>query len=189
MFIMVNTKIKRLLTISLLLVPFLIFAAPVHAQTYEEKQQWCETNYPDSEFEECMWNRWGIDVTTNQRFSGVTNAAPTCGDGTKGVEVSFDVNPATVEVENCLVYDEDNATLEENPIFTIIGRIIQFLLASIGVALVIVVALAGVQYTTARGDPQKVASAKKKIFFAVTAVIMYALSGALLNWLIPGGII
>lgn len=123
----------------------------------------------------------GLDVGVEQ-----IDSAPTCGDtDERGVDVSF----VTDDGDMCVEFDEDNASLEDNPIFVILGRVIQFLLAAVGIGLTAVIVIAGFQYMTANGDPQKVSSARKKIGFAITGVILYVFAGAILNFLVPGGVI
>jgi len=113
---------------------------------------------------------------------------PKCDNGTPD-NPDDDVDGVQLADGTCLAYTEGESPLEDLPIFVILGRVIQFLLASVGVGLTAVIVLAGFQYITANGDPQKTSSAKKKIAFAITGVIMFIFSGALMNWLIPGGII
>ena len=122
------------------------------------------------------------------------DSAPTCPDGTPGVAVSFETDPPGMDgpndtVPGCIEFNEDDPNLENNPIFDILGNVIQFLLASIGIGLTAVIVIAGFQYIIARGDPQMTASARKKIGFAITGVILYAFAATILNFLVPGGII
>ncbi|MDX1765645.1 MAG: pilin [Candidatus Saccharimonadales bacterium] len=117
---------------------------------------------------------------------------PKCPDGTPGVAISgLDPNNPNAAAENdhCLEFDENTASLEDNPIFTYLGIVINFLLGGVGIALVTVIVIGGYQYMTSRGDPQKVTAAKKKIAFAVVGMIMFLLSAAFLDWLVPGGLI
>jgi len=66
---------------------------------------------------------------------------------------------------------------------------VKALSAVVGVVVVITIVVGGIQYSTARNNPQAVASAKKKIFMAVLALVIYLFGFAFLNWLVPGGII
>jgi hypothetical protein len=47
----------------------------------------------------------------------------------------------------------------------------------------------GIRYTTAGDDPQKVASAKGHIFNAIVALVAFIFLFAVLQWLVPGGIV
>lgn len=129
----------------------------------------------------------GIDGGGGGSFdSGVepVDDTPRCDNGAAGISVSLQTDP-----DGCIEFDEDNDPLENNPIFVILGNVIQFLLAAVGIGLTAVVVIAGFEYMTARGDPQKTTSAKKKIAFAITGIILYLFAGTILNFLVPGGII
>lgn len=64
---------------------------------------------------------------------------------------------------------------------------INILTAVIGVIIVIMIAVGGVQYSLARDNPQQTAAAKAKIYNAILALIIYLFSFAILQYLIPGG--
>lgn len=59
------------------------------------------------------------------------------------------------------------------------------------VVLVIVasVIIGGIQYITSNGSASAVAAAKNRIFVAVMCLVLYLFGFALLQWLIPGGIL
>lgn len=74
----------------------------------------------------------------------------------------------------------------------IIGYIITFiniLSGLVGVVIVIMIAVGGIQYTTARDDPQAVAAAKVRIRNAILALVFYLFGFAFLQWLVPGGLL
>ncbi len=73
----------------------------------------------------------------------------------------------------------------------IVGYIVTFtrvLSALVGIVVVIMIAVGGLQFTMARDDPQAVAAAKGRIKNAVFALVCYLFGFALLQWLVPGGI-
>lgn len=73
----------------------------------------------------------------------------------------------------------------------IIGYIVTFtrvLSAIVGVVIVIMIAVGGLQFSMARDDPQAVAAAKNRIRNAVFALLAYLFGFAFLQWLVPGGI-
>lgn len=59
----------------------------------------------------------------------------------------------------------------------------------VGVVVVIMIAVGGLQYSMARDNPQAVAAARGRIINALIALIFYIFSFAILQWLVPGGII
>jgi len=50
------------------------------------------------------------------------------------------------------------------------------------------IVVAGIQYTTSQGNPQKTAEAKNRLVNAIIGLAMFIFAVALLNYLVPGGI-
>jgi len=65
---------------------------------------------------------------------------------------------------------------------------IKILSAMVGIAVVIAIIVGGIQYSSAGGDPGKVAAAKSQIAKAIGALVMYIFLYAFLNFIIPGGV-
>lgn len=65
---------------------------------------------------------------------------------------------------------------------------IVFLSGAVGVIVVISIIVGGIQYSSAGGDAQKVASARNRIKNAILALIAFIFLRAILNWIIPNGI-
>jgi Type IV secretion system pilin len=57
----------------------------------------------------------------------------------------------------------------------------------IGGLIILFLVLGGIQYIVSAGDPAKVKNAKGRINGAITALILYLLMYAILNFLVPGG--
>jgi hypothetical protein len=70
-----------------------------------------------------------------------------------------------------------------------VNPLITTLAALVGLSVVVGIVWGGIQYSAAGGDPQKVASAKDKIRRALTALVTFIFFYALLQWLIPGGVL
>ncbi len=70
-----------------------------------------------------------------------------------------------------------------------VNPFINFLAALVGVAVVASIIIGGIQYGSSAGDPQKVGAAKNRIRNAIIALITFMFLYALLNFLIPGGLI
>lgn len=66
---------------------------------------------------------------------------------------------------------------------------IRVLSGLVGVIIVIMLAVRGIQYSSARENPQMVHSAKMGIFNTVMALLFYLFTFAFLQWLVPGGVI
>ena len=69
-----------------------------------------------------------------------------------------------------------------------INPLIKFFSAIAGLAGVISIVVAGITYSTAGGDMNKVAAAKKRITQAVMAFLAFIFLLAFLQWIVPGGI-
>jgi hypothetical protein len=59
----------------------------------------------------------------------------------------------------------------------------------VGLVVMIMLVIAGLQYITSAGDPAMVKSAKSHIVNAITALVLYLMMVAILQFLIPGGIL
>lgn len=70
-----------------------------------------------------------------------------------------------------------------------INPFINFLAALVGVAVTISIIIGGIQYGSSTGDPQKVAAAKARIRNALIALLTFSFLYALLNFLVPGGLL
>jgi len=65
---------------------------------------------------------------------------------------------------------------------------ITFLSALVGIVVTASIIIGGIQYSAAGDNPQAVASARKRIFNALLALLIYGLLYGFLNFIIPGGI-
>jgi hypothetical protein len=59
---------------------------------------------------------------------------------------------------------------------------------AIGGVIVLMIVIAGVQYILALGNPGQITAAKKRLTNAITALVLFGMAYAILNFLIPGGI-
>lgn len=88
-----------------------------------------------------------------------------------------------------VAFESCHSTEECDFVDKFVNPAIKFLSAGVGIIVTIMIIVAGIQYTTAGSDPQKVSAAKGKITNAVIALVTYIFLFALLQWLWPGGII
>ncbi len=63
--------------------------------------------------------------------------------------------------------------------------IIRFLTDGVGLVLIASLVIAGIQYTTSRGEPQAMSSASKRIQSTLTALFVYLFIYAILNYVVP----
>lgn len=69
-----------------------------------------------------------------------------------------------------------------------INDAVNLLSALTGVVITGSIIAAGIQYSTAGGNPQAAAAAKKRVSNAATALLAFVFMYAFLQWIVPGGI-
>ncbi|MBR1795714.1 C39 family peptidase [Candidatus Saccharibacteria bacterium] len=74
-------------------------------------------------------------------------------------------------------------------VFKILALIIKILTAGVGVLAVLGITIAGIMYLTSSGNEVKMAKAKNRIFQVVIGILVYGVMFAVLQFLIPGGIL
>lgn len=109
------------------------------------------------------------------------------------------VNPDAAKDENapariCVPPGNECATkngqqcLKDNPIVKDLNIIVTFLSGAVGVVVVGVIILGGIQYSMAGDKAEAVSAAKKRITNGLIALVSFLFIFAFLQWLIPGGI-
>lgn len=78
--------------------------------------------------------------------------------------------------------------LQSNPIVKDLNTIVNFLSGLVGVVVVFVIILGGIQYSMAGDKAEAVSAAKKRIINGLIALLAFMFIFAFLQWLIPGGI-
>jgi hypothetical protein len=141
-------------------------------------------------------NTWAVDVTCSGTPE-LKNGVFTCSDGgTPSVIVRTASRGETVSAEQAAVLKSDckpeqgNAlTPEHCGIVRYIVDIINALSAIVGIVIVIMIAVGGIEYSTARDNPQQVSAARNRIRNAIIALVLYLFTFSFLQWLVPGGIL
>jgi hypothetical protein len=96
--------------------------------------------------------------------------------------------PATPVEDIPAQCDSANLNADNCRILWYLQLFINVLSALVGIIVVAMLVLGGIQYTTAGNDPQKVGAAKNRVRNAITALIMFIFMYSILQWLVPGGI-
>jgi hypothetical protein len=78
--------------------------------------------------------------------------------------------------------------LKKNVIVTDLNTIVNFLSAGVGIIVVTVIIIGGIQYSMAGDNPQAVAAARQRILNGLIALMAFLFMFAFLQWLIPGGV-
>ena len=90
-----------------------------------------------------------------------------------------------------LNFNDKNACKDMNncPLISkYVNPLIAFLSAVLGIMVVISIIIAGIQYSGAGSDPQKVASARKRIRNSLLVFVGYLFLSAFLQYVTPGGL-
>ena len=70
-----------------------------------------------------------------------------------------------------------------------VNFLITLMTAIVGVIIAISLVAAAITYSSAGGDPSRVAAAKKRITNSIVALIAYIFAFGVIEWLVPGGLI
>jgi len=117
-----------------------------------------------------------------------------CGSGSDAIvtSINFGCNGA-----NCLNTKTNKAVTSSskypycnnnhNAFVDLLFAIIRFISDGIGLILIASIIIAGIQYTFSRGEPQEVKLATKRVQSAFSALLVFILAYAILNFIIPNG--
>jgi hypothetical protein len=127
----------------------------------------------------------GDSCATNGGPSGVVNKDPVdCPSGR--------VDPA--DPSKCAPLGNDcngltnNQCLQKNPITKNLNNLVNFLSAGVGIVVIGVIILGGIQYSIAGDNATATGAAKQRIINGLIALAAFLFLFAFLQWLIPGGI-
>ncbi|HSX02839.1 MAG TPA: hypothetical protein VLI05_06040 [Candidatus Saccharimonadia bacterium] len=67
--------------------------------------------------------------------------------------------------------------------------VLQFLSGGIGLVILLMMVIAGAQYITSAGDPGLIKAAKTRLINAITALLLFLLAFAIINFIVPGGVL
>jgi len=102
-----------------------------------------------------------------------------CGDDQVAIGVAINGN-------NCV---DKGTTVQDNVIIVWLSSIIKFLTVGVGLAATGGVVFGGFLYLTAQGNSGQIQKGVATILNALIGVGLYALSFAIINFLIPGGVL
>jgi Type IV secretion system pilin len=78
--------------------------------------------------------------------------------------------------------------LKTNPIIRWLNILVNALAVLIGIAATIMIVVGGLQYVTARDNPQAVQAAQERIRNVIIGLVTFIFFYAFIQWLIPGGV-
>ena len=106
-------------------------------------------------------------------FSAQTAMAETCPEGTPGASRGEVSNLA-----ECSLSDTNNTFMDT------LAKIINVVLAVLGIVAVIMIIMGGVTYVTSNGDATKLAKAKNTIIYSVIGLVIALLAFAVVNFVL-----
>ncbi len=74
-----------------------------------------------------------------------------------------------------------------NPIIDMAFALFRFLSTGVGLVIIGSIIVAGIQYSTSRGNPQATEAAIKRVTNSVIALLIFIFMFAILNFIVPGG--
>jgi hypothetical protein len=122
-------------------------------------------------------DRLNLDQEEGKHICG---RGPTDTDKSNEVKVSFDFGCVGDK------YDKFSGT-SLNPILDIAFALFRFFSAGVGLVVIGSIIVAGIQYTSSRGDPQATGAAIKRISNSLIALLIYIFMFAIANFIVPGG--
>lgn len=123
---------------------------------------------------------------------GLNIGAPLAYAGTANPEFSSNNACADGSEESCNINDGSSPCAQDINncgLMKVVRGFIAFFIAFAGVAIVISIIIGGIQYSMSAGDPSKATAARRRIINAIIALIFFFFLFALLNFLVPGGIV
>jgi hypothetical protein len=67
--------------------------------------------------------------------------------------------------------------------------VLKLLSGAVGIVIILMLVIAGIQYITSVGDPARIKAAKNRVTNAIIALVLFLMMFAILGFLIPGGIL
>jgi Type IV secretion system pilin len=75
-----------------------------------------------------------------------------------------------------------------NPVFALVEKVITYATGLLGLVLVLMIVIAGLEYVISGGNPEKAKGAKRRIEQAATGFVLFVVMWGVLQVLLPGGI-
>lgn len=83
----------------------------------------------------------------------------------------------------------NNSSAQGGAIIVYLREVLQLMSSAVGIVIMLMLVIAGIQYITSTGNPSLVGAAKKRIINALTALFLFLFMTTLLQFIVPGGIL
>ncbi|HSX27574.1 MAG TPA: pilin [Patescibacteria group bacterium] len=120
------------------------------------------------------------ELPSCENFESLLRVAP---DNSTPGSVKNDCNVAIKDIDN-----SDSRTDNDCGIVKYIQIFTNILSGLVGIIIVAMIIVGGIQYTTSGDNPTSLSNARKRIMNALLALVVYFFMFAFLQWLVPGGI-
>jgi hypothetical protein len=135
----------------------------------------------------------GFSTTVGSADAAERQAAAICADHQVGDAAADSGTQAQSLQGDCKVALSEVNNTDSNPdndcgIVKYLVIFINVLSALVGIVVVIMITIGGIQYSASRDNPQATAAAKQRILNAILALVAFLFMFAFLQWLVPGGI-
>ena len=98
------------------------------------------------------------------------------------------LSPGTVFAQQQAVDCSKATALKDNCIVKDIQLVVNFLSAGVGIVVVGVIILGGIQYAMAGDSPEAIGKAKQRIINGLIALLAFIFTYSFVQWLVPGGV-
>ncbi|MBI2592194.1 hypothetical protein HYW36_01835 [Candidatus Saccharibacteria bacterium] len=121
--------------------------------------------------------------------SGVSEKGPLAGKACKKLESDCPSGKVSKEDDTkCLPLGSNPVELQDNPIVKKINDVVNVLSGLVGVVVVGMIILGGIQFAMAGDKSEAVSAAKQRIINGLIALIAFLFIFAFIQWLVPGGV-
>lgn len=188
---------KALLLMSSFGLVISILSAIVVPSAIVKAAPYCDRETNPNQYETCIRNYTNAEITRScgdgdrvntgylncsKRISDAISSGDYDYDGTPDSETGQQGNPAG----DCI----GTALSKENcGIIYYLVLLINVLSGLVGIVIVIMITVGGIQYSTARDNPQAAVAAKTRITNAVMALVFFLFIYAFLQYVVPGGVL
>lgn len=117
---------------------------------------------------------------------------PAASGGTNGTGTSLTKPDNTVQIALPIFGNNTNVQNDKGnggAIVVYLRDVLKLLSGLVGITIIIMIIWAGIQYITSAGDPGNTKDAKNRLVNAFTALLLFLMMFAILQFLVPGGVL
>ena len=117
---------------------------------------------------------------------------PAASGGTSGSGQSLTKPDSTVQIALPIFGNNtnvQNSAGNGGAVVTYLKDVLKLISGLVGITIIIMIIWAGIQYITSAGDPGSTKDAKGRLTNAITALLLFLMMFAILQFLVPGGVL